>query len=503
MSFDRDLFISYTHIDNLPPMEGKEGWVKRFQFSLATFLSMRIGGKATIWRDDRLAADDVFADEILAQFPKTAIMLSVVSPRYLNSDWCVKEVTEFCKAAEQSCGLRVENKCRLVKIMKSPTDRNSFPHPAMRETLGFQFYELDSEQAPREFDPYFGTDMEQKFLNAVNKLAFELSELLKAVAKAENAPHDHPATVTEAATDAPPKPMVYLAECSYDQREAREALDVELKRHGYKVLPDHELPKDEAAYRAQVAEYLGQCQLSVHLIGGGYGAVLDGPSDKSMVELQNELATEQSREKGLKRIIWIPEGTAPTQQRQIDFINLLQTNADAQFGADVITSREQETMKGAIHAALQKLVKEAATPAPMECNERKMIYLICDQKDIMSTIPVNKLLKAHGYEVEIPVFEGDAAAVRQANQEMLTQACGVLVFYGEGGAPWKASIDSELRKLAGGRDGKMIYTCLAAPETVAKTYLVATEEPNVLNCLPGISEATFQPFLTAVDGKQR
>lgn len=504
MPFEKDLFISYTHIDNQPLMKGQEGWVDRFHFSLSSLLNRWMGGKARIWKDERLAGDDNFADEIITQFPKTAVMISVLSPRYIESAWCTREVGEFCKIAETTLGLRVKNKYRLVKIVLSPVDRDKLPHPAMRDSLGYQFYELGNDQTPREYDPYFGTEWGEKFLTTVNKLAFELSELLKVVATVEAEPKvkaGEPVLPPDPVNATPAKPVVYLAECSYDQRASRDALDVELKRHGYRVLPDHELPKDEESYTAQVAEFLNQSQLSIHLIGSAYGMVPDGPSEKSVVVLQNELAIRQSREKGLKRLIWIPEGTTPKQDEQLHFIELLQTDDNAQFGADVITSREQEAIKGAMHAALQKLErKPPATTPNCEGNGRKMIFLICDEKDIMSTIPLNKLLKSHGFEVEIPVFEGEAAVVRQANQDLLSQSCGVLVFYGEGGAPWKASVDAELRKHSGTQGGRPIYTCLAAPETVAKRYLIATEQANVLDCLPGISEPAVLPFLTAVDG---
>ncbi|WP_263350501.1 toll/interleukin-1 receptor domain-containing protein [Acidicapsa acidisoli] len=518
MPFETDLFISYTHIDNQPLIKGQEGWVDRFQFSLASLLERWMGEKAHIWKDERLSGDDNFAKEILSQFPKTAVMLSVVSPRYIKSDWCKQEVGKFCEVAEQTLGLEVKNKFRLVKVVLAPIERSQLPHPAMIKGLGFEFYEVGSDQTPREYDPYFGAEWGEKFLDTVQKLAFQLSLLLKLVAEAEaeakaqakaltdtiNGAKPETATTTPSTPSTQSKPTVYLAECSFDQRTARETLDVELKRHGYRVLPDQELPKDEEAYTAQVAECLRQSQLSIHLIGSAYGMVPDGPSQKSVVVLQNELAIQQSRNTGLKRLIWVPDGIAPKQKEQVDFINLLQTNADAQFGADLISSREPEAIKGAMHSALQKLEQKqaaAAAAVPKSGQDgRKMIFLICDEKDLMSTIPLNKLLKARGFDVEIPLFEGDAAAVRQTRVDLFGRASGVLVFYGEGGAQWRASIDAELRKHSGGQHDKAIYTCLAGPETVAKRYLIATEEPNVINCLEGISEAAVLPFLTAMNG---
>src|ERR1700744_48293 len=107
MHFEKDLFISYAHIDNLPLPPDQQGWISRFHASLEALLSMRLGQKAEIWRDSKLAGNDIFGDEIISQFPKTAVLLSVLSPRYLESEWCTREIQEFCKAAEQCAGLSI------------------------------------------------------------------------------------------------------------------------------------------------------------------------------------------------------------------------------------------------------------------------------------------------------------------------------------------------------------------------------------------------------------
>ena len=109
MHFEKDLFISYAHIDNKPLTPEQHGWITRFHGSLETLLSMRMGGKARIWRDDKLRGNDVFANEIVEQFAQTAVLVSVLTPRYLNSEWCNKEVAEFCKCAEENGGLVVNN----------------------------------------------------------------------------------------------------------------------------------------------------------------------------------------------------------------------------------------------------------------------------------------------------------------------------------------------------------------------------------------------------------
>ena len=88
MPYDQDAFISYAHIDNEPITTGQKGWVTQFHATLQTMLSQRLGERARIWRDDKLDGDDVFADAIVEQFTKTAVLVSILSPRYLRSEWC-------------------------------------------------------------------------------------------------------------------------------------------------------------------------------------------------------------------------------------------------------------------------------------------------------------------------------------------------------------------------------------------------------------------------------
>ena len=92
MSFDQDAFISYAHLDNEPLTPGQKGWVSQFHATLQAMLSQRLGEKARIWRDDKLDGNDVFADEIVDQFAKTALLVSILSPRYVRSEWCTREL---------------------------------------------------------------------------------------------------------------------------------------------------------------------------------------------------------------------------------------------------------------------------------------------------------------------------------------------------------------------------------------------------------------------------
>lgn len=495
MAFQKHLFISYAHIDNQPLSGQEQGWITRFESSLAAMLSMRLGRKAEVWRDRKLRGNDVFADEILQQFPGTAMLVSVVSPRYLESEWCRKEAFEFCKYAELEGGLVVQNKCRVFKVIKTPVDTEDSLPPQMKTVLGYPFFILDEDETPIELDPAYGAEIGEKYRLKIAKLAWDLAQMAKKL-EAGAAPPEPSATPVSS------KPAVYLAECSFDQREAREAIEADLRLHGYTVLPDHPLPRDEAGYLAEVARLLESCKLSVHIAGTAYGAVPDGPSQKSIVVLQNELAMERSRLAGLVRVIWLPEGTTSVHPEQQRFIEALHKDPATQIGADLITA-DSGTFRSAIHAALAK-IQNPETPAlaaTATASGTKLVYLICDERDRKDTIPLRKFLKGRGLDVQLPLFEGESALVRKANQEQLAQCDAVVVFYGAGDEPWKRSVESDLKKISAYRAERAmppIFTYLSAPGTRDKADMIDMDEPNLIQGLDGFAEAAFAPLLKAL-----
>ena len=176
--FEMDVYISYSHLDDLPLVTGEQGWVTKFHEALSNALSMRLGRRVRIWRDTKLSGNDSFATELGAQFPKIAILISVLSPCYVQSEWCRKEVAEFCKAADQSGGVVVDSKPRIIKVIKCPI-KSEDPLPSiMKETLGYEFYVYKDER-PIELDDRRGPDLAQRYAQKIMTLAYDIANLLE------------------------------------------------------------------------------------------------------------------------------------------------------------------------------------------------------------------------------------------------------------------------------------------------------------------------------------
>jgi hypothetical protein len=506
MAFDQNLFISYAHLDDRPLNEGEKGWITRFHTTLNAILSMRMGREAKIWRDPKLHGNDVFSDEIAAKFLRSATLMCIIFPSYLNSEWCRREAHEFCESAERSGGLVVGSKSRVFKVIKTPVDEKeaeALP-PHMKDLLGFEFFLRKDEEHTLELDPDLGPEYSQLYRQKIAVLAQDIAQLLKELQSAGRAGGGETDN-GEATRQAPVKPAVYLAECSDDRKPQRELLEGELKRLGYPVLPDKRLPAVAAGYLAAAEGLLTRCALSIHLVGEKYGAVPDGPTDKSVSILQNELAVARCRAGGLRRLIWLPLGTGSEEERQKKFIERLHTDAEAQFGADVIAG-DIEELRDAILHTLRMI--EHADPDPSRAavetqTSAKLVYFICDEKDRGASVPVRKLCRYMDFEIALPAFEGDASAVRPANQSNLANCDLAVVFYGAGDEAWKRTVDNELKKMAGYRGGKPrppVLTYLAEPRTSDKQDLINVGAPRLIDGLGGFAEQAMAAALRAATG---
>src|ERR1700754_221004 len=144
-NFEDEVFISYARIDNRPLDEGLKGWVETLHERLQIRLTQLTGEPVTIWRDRKLQGNDAFAETLITHLSKVALLVPVISPRYVKSERCLKELDEFCKCASSGGGLNVGDKSRVFKVVKLHIPPESHP-PQLRGVLGYEFFEYDAER---------------------------------------------------------------------------------------------------------------------------------------------------------------------------------------------------------------------------------------------------------------------------------------------------------------------------------------------------------------------
>jgi hypothetical protein len=494
MQFDKDIFISYAHIDDESLIADKKGWISEFHRALEIRLGQLMGTKPVIWRDPVLHGNHIFDQEIVDQFAKVAIMISIVTPRYVKSEWCLKEVNEFRDICQQNAGFIVRNKARVFKVIKTPVAQDLHPD-SIKNILGYEFYGTDPHtNRVKEFSPVF-SHTERGYWEKLDDLANDICvflEELKAInaTGTKTAPHSQNNKKVKS---------IFLSESSYDTKDLRDTIKRELQDHGYNILPYGQLSLVAPVLKENVVQFMHESQLSIHLVGNNYGIIPEG-SEKSIVEIQNEIGASKSVSDNLSRLIWIPEDIDPGDERQKTFLQkLVSGNKEAIAGADLIKG-SIEDFKSIMHDKLKAMesVHEAAAQVQEVATGNKMVYLICDIQDLDIIAPLEDFLFNSGVEVVLPIFDGDETLIREDHIENLKNCTAVIIFYGNGNELWLRTKMRDFMKINGyGRSTPIAFKGVyIAPPASASKQRFRTLEAEVINGAEGLPEKELKNLLS-------
>ena len=492
MEFDADAFVSYAHLDNVELVEGSKGWVANLQRALAIRVTQRLGKESQIWWDKKLQGNDVFDQTLIDRLQRVATLVAVVSPRYVKSEWTLREVAEFCKAAGEHGGLQVQDKARLFKVLKTAVPLEEQP-PQLQSMLGYEFFKVDpSTGRVREFNEIFGPEAQQDFWLKLDDLVHDVCGLLKLLDSDEKQP-DSP---TE-------RSAVYLAATTTDLRDEREAIQRHLEQHGHTVLPDRPLPLAVAELEAAVRGYLSRCRLAIHLVGHTYSLVPEGKT-RSLLEIQNELTIERAQSGSLRRLVWIPPGLDVQDDRQRQVLTALRSDPRIQEGADVLET-PLEALITLIGAWLDKKDEPAPPTAAGDGPTPPHLYLIYDRRDADAIAPWADFLFKQGFEIIRPTFDGEEAEMRADHDENLRTCDGVVIFYGSGNESWLRRKLREVNKSVGyGRTKAKppVGLCLIAPRTADKERF-QTHEATLVPQWDGLAGEAWGVFTSRLKGEPR
>ena len=234
-----DVVLNYAAIDDHPLQDGKPGWVSQLHRNLEVRMEQLSGEKVNIARLPETAVTPALESELREHVPRAKAMISVVSPPFVHSEFCQREVEQFWEGAEQTGGQWVENKARLLKVLKTSVTEEQMPDELkdiFSPLFGFEFYEHDADTGRvREFDETFGPALKQRFFERVYDLAYDACQVLSVC----NQVRDNDDSSAELD---PNRQWVYLATTTSDVQDERDRIRRELLERGHAVLPDGPLP---------------------------------------------------------------------------------------------------------------------------------------------------------------------------------------------------------------------------------------------------------------------
>jgi hypothetical protein len=140
--FEVDAYISYSHFDDLRFGGNNEGWVTTFARALEIRLTQLLGRQARVDFDSELHDHDIFSFSSFDSLGRAAVMVAIVSPRYVKSAWTTRELQEFLKVAKQRGDVHAQDSTPIFKVLKTPVPLDRQP-AELKSLLGYEFVKTD------------------------------------------------------------------------------------------------------------------------------------------------------------------------------------------------------------------------------------------------------------------------------------------------------------------------------------------------------------------------
>jgi hypothetical protein len=193
--YEHDIFVSYAHLDDVPMVEGR-GWVSVFVDRLKRMLAQRLGRAEafSIWMDRRLFGNEPFPDALLQHISQSAALIIILSPGYLQSEWCRHEANAFLETIRK----RPHADRRVFVVQTQPIERELWPLE-FRDLRGYQFWRQGDDNRPLTFGFPSPDVNDSEYFRQIEDLAIDLVGLMRALAVAQ------PETLRSEAVVAPPE----------------------------------------------------------------------------------------------------------------------------------------------------------------------------------------------------------------------------------------------------------------------------------------------------------
>ena len=168
--YKNDIFVSYAHIDDnlLPGVQS--GWVTTLIGCIKTRLAQRLGRSDAykLWMDVELARHVKLTPQIMDALRQTAIMIIVLSPGYLASEWCKREKNKFLELIKQSSSRVFIIERDIIEDQDRPAE--------FQDLIPFRFWVRDREGKPPRILGCPAPDKDDRsYYSLVDEITFELT----------------------------------------------------------------------------------------------------------------------------------------------------------------------------------------------------------------------------------------------------------------------------------------------------------------------------------------
>jgi TIR domain len=416
-----DVFISYAHVDNEPIFPAKHGWVSVLVDNLGRYLAKGIGRREAFsnWYDQQqLKGNQGIRDHIPEQARQSALFLAVLSPGYVSSEFCLRELEAFI---ETHRGAVAE---RLFIVEHMPLDDDRRMPDALRDIRKYRFYKLDQNQVPRTFAQPEPLPDEREYFQKIEDIARDMARKLAPISAAKPAK--------------PAKPTVLLAEVTDDLETRRDEVLRYLDQAGIDVLPTTCYRMVRQDFERALASDLGRCTAFVQLLGP-----IAGKRPPDVPDGFGWLQLELARRTDLPILQWrspdldVTKTELPTQRRLLEL--------------ETVQAMPFEDFKRTVVECVQTALERARTPPAATDASASLLFINADTVDKPNVDAIKDSLGGRfGWAVPLSLYHDDAKPdeLQHDMESNLIHSEGMVIVYGAVRPAWVAGQLQLYRKLA-------------------------------------------------------
>jgi len=384
------VFVSYARVDNQAFSGEEKGWITHFINNLRGEVNRRMGREEnySLWMDFRLKGSDELTPELERQVKAAQTLLLFLSPGWLASTWCRRELDLFLEdAGKQTSG------CIFVVEL----DRVERPK-TIADLRGHWFWQKTDQDKIRVLGYPVPQPTRQDHSSYFERL-FELADDLATKLKETR--------IGQSQSLVPTKATAYVAPAGDALYEQRSNLITELRQFGIDSIPRNNA-LDLDSFKQAMERDLAQCSHFIQL--------LDADWNLGVPAKQLQMA-ETSRKPILQ---W--------RSRELDYNKAREEQKKLLEGKYVIactlTEFSQHVRKAVFPEPEPKPEAEPEVATPPSA--QKMVFVHTGQQDLELARKIAGDLSSKGYGYALPRYSGNPASIRKSIERGLAN-CNVLL----------------------------------------------------------------------------
>jgi TIR domain len=426
--FTYDIFISYAHMDNEKLSGQTYGWIERFYKDLNLMLLRRIGQMDAIrfwWDNKKLDGSKLFDQSIEEGIRQSAILVCLISPGYLGSSYCKKELELFYKKAQQEAiGLKVGDRSRILNVLLNNIPYTQWPNE-LSGTTGFPFH--DSSEKEDWGDPLDigGAQIRSQLQDLRDALVQLMNDFPK---------EEAPLLIKEEPKKEEEKEerfTIYVGEVADTLRTTRKRTIIELEKSGYKVIGGIPPPDGAAAHEKLVKEKLEKADLSVHLLDQYPGREIVDAEEIWYPQKQTELGLQFAKSK----LIWVPaelDLASVEEEKYKLFLEGLEQGKQSVKTYEYIRGIKSTVTQEIIDFAGQLRLQQQQQPA----KEKISVLLDTHYNDQLYALDLSRTLLENEIQPFINPQEDDPRKNINILSDRIRQVNKLIFFYGKVSKDW-------------------------------------------------------------------